>query len=305
MIDSSKISTKYRRRAKAWLFMALALGVLWIVIWFGRDEEAQSTIQQKSTTIVNDTPLPTKIDHLVDFAKEVSPVSFEEIDVDLRTYSPEFKDKRFLEKNQDKWTVPIMDVEKHENIINYLDTRKDRHKFYYFRYLDSNKKEKYVLMYDIMSSYGEAHKVSKESFRFGLPATTILQPEEVRRYLTKIDNYEYEPEEKPSVTLNQTDKVVEAKLPKPEPAEPAQETFEETTEEPPRPKKPAEEPAQTKAEKPKEKPAQSPPKAEPAKETKKDDIAVPPTIQPNAEAQSQAQSVVPLNQAPPVIEGVE
>lgn len=216
-----------RRHAVIWLVTAGVLFILWLVIWLTNDEVTHAA-KKSATAAANDTSLPTQISVLNEFKNEVHPIDFDTVVRDLRTYPSEFKDKSYFEKNRKRWTVQIMDVAEHKLIVDYLQTRDDREKFAYFRYTDAGNKERYVLTYGIMSSFQEAMGAVK-LIDFKLPPTSRAIPEEMKRYLDMIDNYQ-RPEKveeitkKPTVRLSETNTVVAPKparavAPTPAPAE--------------------------------------------------------------------------------------
>lgn len=179
----------FRWQTKIWLAFVLLFGILWLVIWFSNDEVSTQTSLKQKEQMVAVAKMPTKIDKLTELFAEVAPVKFETITKDLRSYPPEFKDKKFFEKNKGKWAVQVMNVAEHKIIVDYLDTRSDRDKFAYFRYTDANKETRYVLTYGVLSSFQEAMGATK-LVDFRLPNSVRVVPEEFRRYIEMIDDYE-------------------------------------------------------------------------------------------------------------------
>lgn len=258
-----------KRVAKLWLVVTALLAVLWLLIWIGTDEaeEVKAIGSKEAPETVSDLTLPKTIDKFKDFEGEIPDISFETIKRDLRNYPNEFKDREFFEKNKDKWTVEVMDVSEHQIITDYLERRKDREKFVYFRYMDSKSKERYVLLYDVMNNRQLAIGATK-LINFDLPNNARTLPASFSEYLDKIDNYTRSDvvEEKKAPVLKETKKEVKplplSEKPKPKP-QPKEEHKEEPK--PERKEKPKEEA-------PKETPPQTP------------ELAVPPTATPTPEA---------------------
>ncbi|MDO5650883.1 MAG: hypothetical protein Q4G13_01940 [Moraxella sp.] len=197
--EEPKISVVYkpqyfRRQGKVWLVMALAMLVLWFVLWlFAKSPNTQAaTHDERLTTVteVRDLPSVIKSDELLnEMADAVSPINFDTVVRDLRSYPAEFKDKKYLNDNKNKWTVQVMDVSEHEVITDYLDGRADRSRFAYFRYSDKNNQTRYILTYGIVNSFQEAMGATR-TVNFALPSSVRVLPEEMKRYLAMIDNYE-------------------------------------------------------------------------------------------------------------------
>lgn len=299
----------YRRRAKLWLIMAGILSVVWFVVWLSREEQARAIVKEKSS-IISELSLPTHIDALNDFAKEVSAPNLDDkVIKDLRGYTDEFKDKRFLLENKGKFTVEIMDVSEQKLITDYLDRRStDRSRFVYFRYLKDGK-ERYILTYGVMHSFVEAQGAAN-SIDFLPPKISRALPVSIDHYLEMIDNYQYESNRQDDVDFEKTEKSESAKPQKKE--EPAASEMEETTEQPPdeAPKKSDEKSVNTDK---KERQADKTNKTETKKEDKlkepisrpidTTDLATPPTIKPTADAKPEILETSPT--PPPPIEGVE
>ncbi|MDO4426964.1 MAG: hypothetical protein Q4B88_02430 [Moraxella sp.] len=280
-----------RRHAVIWLVTAGILFILWLVIWLTNDAVTHAA-KKSATVTANDASLPTQISVLNEFKNEVHPIDFDTVVRDLRTYSNEFKDKSYFEKNRKSWTVQIMDVAEHKLIVDYLQTRDDREKFAYFRYTDAGNKERYVLTYGIMSSFQEAMGAVK-LIDFKLPPTSRAIPEEMKRYLDMIDNYQ-RPEKveeitkKPAVRLSETNTVVAPKPARAATSAPvqAERTRQETkpVTSPPTPT-PAVTPAPTSAPEPV---AAAPAPAAPTTP----ELSVPPTAKPTADARPAPDSPV-------------
>lgn len=271
----AKVSAIHRRRAKIWLILALGLALLWVILWLSRDKDAQITIQKRSSAIVTDTHLPSRITALNDLSKEVQPLRIDEAGADAVDYSSEFQGRPFLEKNKDKWTVEVMNVEKAELIMDYLQTRPDRERFAYFRYLDKNKKEKYILIYDVVNTFQEALGTAR-TVKFNLPTKAI--PERIGNYLNIIDgDYEEVAVQKPTTRPAATETVAQIPNEEPETATPAQapQKLPQKTEEQPAPTPVSELPPAPEFNAPVKIEITN---AEPA------EIATPPTIKPTAEA---------------------
>ncbi|WP_296193306.1 MULTISPECIES: hypothetical protein [unclassified Psychrobacter] len=185
---------KYRRQALIWLIATLLLGVFTALVWMfsqtpamGAKIENEPISAPQASTAELEQPL--KIESLHELDTDVQPINFDTTVKDLRSYPDEFKDKRYLLANKGKWTVQVMNVAENDVIVSYLESREDRDKFAYFRYLDENEQVRYMLTYGLMSSPQEAVGAAK-LIDFKLPANVRVLPEEINRYVGIIDNYE-------------------------------------------------------------------------------------------------------------------
>lgn len=239
-LTASEKAIALKRVAKFWLAIAVVLAIVWVFIWIGADEpEEIAQVKKEAPKTTSDLILPKTLDKFKDFEGEIPDISFEAIKRDLRSYPSEFKDRDFFEKNKDKWTVEVMDVSEHQIITDYLQRRKDRDKFFYFRYMDSKSKERYVLLYDVMNNRQLAMGATKV-VDFQLPNNARTLSAQIGEYIDKIDNYvrdEAVEESEPAVQLKETKKEVKAMpantkpKPKPEPKkveEPKETVVEET-----------------------------------------------------------------------------
>lgn len=223
MIQSvSTINQKFRRQALIWLIMAGVMLVLWLLVSLFNNTPSTVKEHKKTEATAQDFALPTTIENLSELSKEVSPIDFATVVRDLRNYPEEFKGKKFFIDNQNRWTVQVMDVTQNEIITEYLKGRSDRNKFSYFRYHNSNNEQRYILTYGIMGSTQEAIGAIK-TVDFGLPKSVQPMPEQMKRYIDIIDNYErseamldFSEETPRAVKLKPTKKEIPAEAPKAE-----------------------------------------------------------------------------------------
>lgn len=178
---------RLRRRGQVWMLLAVIIGIAWLVLWLDAKDTHQVVQQHPKMTTVG-LNLPTTIEYLQDFPKEIPAIDNEAITQELLDYPKEFKDKEFFENNRNKWTVQVMDVAEHRIIDDYLNTRKDKDKFAYFRYSDADNKQRFLLIYGVMNSFQEAMGATKV-VDFKLPKSSRVIPEEMGRYLSMIDDY--------------------------------------------------------------------------------------------------------------------
>lgn len=192
--NTRSASQSYRRQALIWLVVTLLLGVVTALVWMFSQTPAMGAKIENAPisapqTLSAELEQPLKIESLHELDTDVQPINFDATIRDLRSYPDEFKDKRYLLANKGKWTVQVMNVAENDVIVSYLESRDDRNKFSYFRYLDEENQVRYMLTYGLMSSPQEAVGAAK-LVDFKLPADVRVLPEEINRYVSIIDNYE-------------------------------------------------------------------------------------------------------------------
>lgn len=217
----ASINAKTKKRTITWLIMAGVAVAAWLIVYLS--SSAPQAMQNAKTTEVTpqDLPLPSKIDTFDQMTKEVPPLELSGTIIrDLRSYPKEFKDKKYFEKHQSKWTVQVMDVAQNDSITGYLNGRKDRDKFAYFRYKNSKNEQRFVLTYGVMGSEQEA-KGAINTVDFGLPNTVKATTKKMQDYITMVDNYERHdeivdsaPNAPRAVKLNPTRNVIPPTPPK-------------------------------------------------------------------------------------------
>ena len=187
-------SQSYSRQALIWLVVTLLLGVVTALVWMLSQTPAMGAKIENAPIsapqmLSDEFEQPLTVESLHELDTDVQPINFDPTVRDLRDYPDEFKDKRYLLANKGKWTVQVMNVAENDVIVSYLEGRKDRDKFAYFRYLDDENQVRYMLTYGVMSSPQEAVGAAK-LIDFKLPNDVRVLPEEINRYVSIIDNYE-------------------------------------------------------------------------------------------------------------------
>ncbi len=188
MSQNQAMSSKYfRHQSKLWLIGAGVTAAVWLLVWITSSAPAIIKKEQPKDD-AEQMVLPSRIENFVDLAKEVKPIDFATLVRDMRTYPAEFKDKTYFENIANKYTVQVMDVLENEVIVDYLDGRSDRKQYAYFRYLDANKKPRYLLTYGQFATADEA-KAAITTANLGLPESVVPTVALAKDYLAQIDNY--------------------------------------------------------------------------------------------------------------------
>lgn len=234
----SQVRAQARTRTLRWFVLAVIFALVWVIVWLISEPPKALKTSKNADITSQDLPLPKSIDSFAQFSKEVPVVDIASTVVrDMRNYPVEFKDKKFFEKHQNRWTVQVMDVAQNDIITGYLKGRQDRDKFAYFRYHNTNNELRYILTYGVMGSAQEALGAIK-TVDFGLPSSVSPVTEQMSRYVGIIDKYERTeeivdsaPNAPRKIKLQATRNEIPAVAPKPaepkevkkkEPAQPAQ-----------------------------------------------------------------------------------
>ncbi|UNU72863.1 hypothetical protein LU293_07130 [Moraxella nasovis] len=211
-------SVYFRRQAFYWFVMAVVILVAWLILWLMSATPSTATPTAETQVTSQDFTLPERIDSLDELSKDVKPIELSSLVRDLRNYPIEFKDKRYFEKIKNKYVIEVMNVSKNEVVADYLNGRKDRDDFVYFRYLDEQKTPRYLLVYGKFDDKNAA-KAKLTSNDFKLPKSVTLSVQPVSRYLDIIDDYQlddvldYAKSTKRQVTLKQTRQEIPIEVP--------------------------------------------------------------------------------------------
>lgn len=268
-LSVSQVRAEARSRTLRWFVLAVIFALVWVIVWLISEPPKALKTSKNADITSQDLPLPKSIDSLAQFSKEVPMVDIASTVVrDMRNYPAEFKDKKFFEKHQNRWTVQVMDVAQNDIITGYLKGRQDRDKFAYFRYHNSNNELRYILTYGVMGSSQEALGAIK-TVDFGLPSSVTPVTEQMSRYVGIIDKYERTeeivdsaPDAPRKIKLQATRNEIPAVAPKPtEPKEAKKKEPTQTTQKSTAPKeqtKPKVEPNKEPTDKPKQQSTEKP-----------------------------------------------
>lgn len=177
-----------------WLSLGVACFVVIFVLWIMQSKEDQA--KQVTPIDTEDTQEKTVIQQqnvLLDkkigtFQYEVPPIDLLKRNALAGDHEPEFRGSAFIAENKSAWTLQLMKVAEEDVIRSYLDSRKDRNQFHYFRLDDQkNNNVQYVLTYGVFkntqAAIEQAQKVS-----FGLPKSVKLLPEKFNTYADLVND---------------------------------------------------------------------------------------------------------------------
>lgn len=194
---------KYKRPSgwKSALLLTFALVLLGAALLLrfmsGFDDESQleqmAKVQQEKQQ-KNKKPNYLEIDTIDSvgiFARQVKPVTFDEVLLEQRNQDTEFQDAEYIAARKDAWTVQVMDVSKIEIIKDYLATKEKREQFAYFRYIADDKTKRYILTFDDFNGESGAQKAI-DSIEFDLPASIKPFPRAFKDYVSMVEQYHLE-----------------------------------------------------------------------------------------------------------------
>lgn len=189
MSQDPLMNVKYfRRQSVLWLIAAAVVAVVWLLVWLTTSAPSIITKQKPEDQIQGQSALPERIEKFSELDQVVKPLDFSALIRDMRTYPAEFKDKIFFENFGKQYTVELLDITDNQVIVDYLNSRDDRKKFAYFRYLDHDKKPRYILTYGKFKTESEAQDAMR-SVQFDLPQTIKPKTVLASDYLSIIENY--------------------------------------------------------------------------------------------------------------------
>lgn len=96
-------------------------------------------------------------------------------------HDPEFKGADFFAEHDKEWTLQLMNVTQESVVKSYLAKRPDREKFSYFRYVEKNQPDRFVVTYGVFSTVSQALQTLKDT-NFELPSSITVTPERFHTY---------------------------------------------------------------------------------------------------------------------------
>ena len=167
-----------------WLLGGVIMLVVAFLLWVGiqvheRMTVVEETIEQPDLPV---EPEKVRFSPTLGMMTDMVPELNTKKDVSsVDEHEPEFKGADFIKENNSRWTLQLMSVTQEEVIRNYLQKRKDRDKFYYFRYVEEGKPQRYVLTYGAFNSVATA-MANLGSTDFALPESVKAFPERFSTY---------------------------------------------------------------------------------------------------------------------------
>lgn len=167
-----------------WLLGGVAMLAVTFLLWVGIQVHERMTVVEEPLEQPDVPVEPEKVrfSPTLGMMTDMVPELNTKKDVSsVDEHEPEFKGADFIKENSNRWTLQLMSVTQEEVIRNYLQKRKDRNQFYYFRYVEDGKPQRYVLSYGAFNSVATAMS-SLGTVDFALPDSVKAFPERFSTY---------------------------------------------------------------------------------------------------------------------------
>lgn len=102
-------------------------------------------------------------------------------------HEAEFRGTKFIQANAKASTIELMSFGKEEVIRDFLKQRKDRKNFIYFRLVDEDEPDRYILAYGIYKNEAAA-QFSLEHLHLGLPASVKPHVQNIAEYVSNVND---------------------------------------------------------------------------------------------------------------------
>lgn len=169
-------------RNSTWLLGGVSLlggaFFLWIGLQIHEHIVVEKPLEQPDTPV---EPEKVRFSPTLGMMTDIVPELNLKKNINTEEHDPEFKGADFIKEQSTKWTLQLMSVTQESVIKNYLVKRADREKFYYFRYVEKNKSDRFILTYGTFNSVSAALQNMK-SMDFELPASVKAFPERFYAY---------------------------------------------------------------------------------------------------------------------------
>jgi hypothetical protein len=171
-------------RSLGWLGFGVSILLVCLIMWVSLQLAKRVTVEQAWDNApkaidpqTQQEKLNPTLGALVD---EVPLLDLTTKDIPAGVHAPEFRGVAFIDANAKKWTVQLMNVSQETVITEYLATRRDRQKFYYFR-MTQDDVDRFVLTYGAFNSVQEAMR-AMQGVDFALPDSIKAFPERFASY---------------------------------------------------------------------------------------------------------------------------
>ncbi len=171
-------------RSLGWLGVGVGLLLVCLMMWISLQLSKRVTVEQTWENSPRSIDLVTQeeqLNHTLGaLIDEVPLLDLTTKDIPAGVHAPEFRGVTCIQTHAKKWTVQVMNVSQETVIVEYLATRTDRDKFYYFR-TSQDEGDRFVLTYGAFGGVQEAmHAMS--TLDFALPDSIKTFPERFASY---------------------------------------------------------------------------------------------------------------------------
>jgi hypothetical protein len=169
-------------RNSAWLLGGVGLLGGAFFLWIGMQVHERIMVEQPlEQPDVPIEPEKVRFSPTLGMMTDIVPELNLKKNINTEEHDPEFKGADFIKEQSNKWTLQLMSVSQESVIKNYLAKRPDREKFYYFRYVEKNKSDHFVLTYGVFASVSLALQ-GMQTMDFGLPESIKSFPQRFYAY---------------------------------------------------------------------------------------------------------------------------
>lgn len=192
-----------------WLLGGVMMLATAFMLWIGIQVHQRLTVEQPLEQ--PDLPVePEKVrfSPTLGMMTDVVPELNIKKDVTTEEHEAEFRGADFIKQYSGRWTLQVMSVTQESVIRNYLAKRDDRDQFYYFRYVEENKPQRYILTYGAFNSVNTALS-SMKSTDLGLPDSVKAFPERFSTYKAHVIDSDSDAE---IVNLSRQGRVYQVRL---------------------------------------------------------------------------------------------
>lgn len=166
----------------SWLLGGLCLLGLAFFLWIGIQIHHRIVVEKTTPQVeVPVEPEKVKFSPTLGMMTDMVPELNLNEGVNTSTHAAEFRGASFLKEQNNRWTIQLMNVTQEEVIIRYLEQRPDRSQFYYFRTVQPNQPEHYLLVFGSFKSVSEALNTLKKT-SFALPDSIKVMPQQFSAY---------------------------------------------------------------------------------------------------------------------------
>ncbi|XID75153.1 hypothetical protein ACF3NA_00875 [Alkanindiges sp. WGS2144] len=159
-----------------WLLGGFGMLGVAFFLWIGVQIHQRIVIEKPPQDDVPVEPEKVKFSPTLGMMTDIVPVLDLTQSSTQSSHVAEFRGADFIKSQSDRWFLQIMDVTQEEVIKSYLANRTDRKQFAYFRYVEPQQPERYLLTYGSFNSVTQALEASKK-VSFDLPSSIKIQPQ--------------------------------------------------------------------------------------------------------------------------------
>lgn len=171
-------------RSLGWLGFGVSILLVCLIMWVSLQLSKRVTVEQtweNAPKAIDPQSQEELLNHTLGaLVDEVPILDLSTKDIPTGIHAPEFRGVAFIDANAKKWTVQLMNVSQETVITEYLATRSDRNKFYYFRTTQDDQ-DRFVLTYGNVNSVQEAMRLM-QGVDFALPDSIKAFPERFASY---------------------------------------------------------------------------------------------------------------------------